>query len=171
MDTEEASIYTAVLITSVVISVIIIYFAVSVIRQQRKKLELTRQNMLLEISTMERERSRVASDLHDDLGPVLSVVKFKIDNVKVPEEGDRLQLQDASIQVDGLIEKIREISINLMPSSLLRKGLFSSIEEFLRSIDNTGGAKINFNNNCNSNVADEVSIHIYRVIKRCYIMV
>jgi signal transduction histidine kinase len=52
-----------------------------------------------------------------------------------------------------------------MPSSLLRKGLFSSIEEFLRSIDNTGGAKINFNNNCNSNVADEVSIHIYRVIK------
>lgn len=165
MDTEETSIYIAVLITCLIVIVLITVFTTSIIRAQRKKLELARQNMLIEISTMERERSRIATDLHDDLGPVLSVVKFQIDNVTVADSESVGQLQNASRQIDESIQKLREISNNLMPSSLLRKGLFVSIKEFIRSLDGAGGTKITLNNDTNVDVPQELSMHIYRIIK------
>ncbi|HEX8333915.1 MAG TPA: ATP-binding protein [Segetibacter sp.] len=119
--------------------------------------------MRIEISTMEKERTRIANDLHDDLGPTLSVIKFQIDNAR--DRSDQIQLQDASLAVDNLIQRMREISNNLMPSSLLRKGLFVSIQEFIRSLETTTNLKFQFSNNCNTIISHDVSINLYRIIK------
>jgi signal transduction histidine kinase len=93
------------------------------------------------------------------------VVKFQIDNVNAPEHEDQLLLENASRQVDESIEKLREISNNLMPSSLLRKGLFISIKDFVRHVEPTTSAKITFNNECNTKAPEDLSVHIYRVVK------
>ena len=64
MDAKETSFYTAILIASIIIGVIIVYFIISIVRQQRKNLELYRQSVLAEITAMEKERARIAADLH-----------------------------------------------------------------------------------------------------------
>ncbi|HMG68059.1 MAG TPA: histidine kinase, partial [Chitinophagaceae bacterium] len=63
------------------IGIIIAYFIISIIRQQRRNQQLQKISMLAEISAMEKERARIAADLHDDLGPILSVIQFQIDSV------------------------------------------------------------------------------------------
>ena len=76
MDARETKIYIAIIITAVVLGLIILYFALSIVRQQRRNISLQKALILAEIATLEKERSRIAADLHDDLGPVLSVIKF-----------------------------------------------------------------------------------------------
>src|SRR5688500_15662821 len=109
MDPYQTKIYTAVLITSVVLGVIIGYFIISMIRQQRRTLQLQRMNILAEINAIEKERTRMAQDLHDELGPTLTVIKFEVDSAEAKSEEDRELLQKASGQLNDAVAKIREI--------------------------------------------------------------
>jgi two-component system sensor histidine kinase DegS len=52
-----------------------------------------------------------------------------------------------------------------MPTSLLRKGLIVSIEEFISSIEKSGNIKINYKYNQISALPEDTSINIYRIIK------
>ena len=107
MDPQAQTIYTAILIASVIIGVILIFFFISIFRQQKRNQLLSRENMLMEITAMEKERARIASDLHDDMGPILSVIKFNIDQSPNP---DHELLVNASRHVDDLLKKMKEIS-------------------------------------------------------------
>src|SRR6478736_5980480 len=131
MDPFQAKIYTAVLITSVILGTIIFYFAVSMARHQRRMLELQRMNILAEINAIEKERTRMAQDLHDELGPTLTVVKFEVDTAEAKTVEDQELLKQASSQLNDAVNKIREIARNMMPSSLTRKGLEAAIIEIV----------------------------------------
>jgi two-component system, NarL family, sensor kinase len=165
MDTQEARIFIAIIITVVVLVIIIGYFAVSVIRQQRRNLELQKANALAEISAMEKERARIAADLHDDLGPVLSVVKFRVDSVETENKEEKEELTKASQQLDELITRMREVANNLMPSALIRKGLIGAVEEFTNNAADGSGIDISFTTPASITMGEDKSINIYRVIQ------
>ena len=92
MDAKETSFYTAVLIVSIILGIIIGYFIVSIIRQQRRNIALYRQSVLAEITAMEKERARIAADLHDELGPMLSAIKLKINSFELSDSDDVVQV-------------------------------------------------------------------------------
>ncbi|MCW3074257.1 MAG: hypothetical protein JWP69_1326 [Flaviaesturariibacter sp.] len=129
MDARQTQIYFAVLITGAVIFSILIFFAASIVKQQRRNLHLQQQNLLTEMTTLERERTRMAADLHDDLGPTLSFIKFQIESVDAADEDDRAVLQDSAARLNDAVDKVRSIAHDLMPSSLSRKGLGEALEE------------------------------------------
>lgn len=157
----------AVIITAVVLGIIIGYFAISVIRQQRRNLELQKANALAEISAMERERARIAADLHDDLGPVLSVIKFRVDHVQPVNSDEKAELDKASQQLDEVIARMREVANNLMPSVLQRKGLIAAIEEFMSNAERISGMHLRFDCFDLPGLSEEQSIHIYRIVQEC----
>jgi len=165
MDTQETRIYLAIIITGLVLGTIIVYFTISVIRQQRKNLELQKANALAEISAMEKERARIAADLHDDMAPVLSVIKFRVEHAALPGEDSKEQLKIASEQLDGLVIRMREVANNLMPSALHRKGLISAVGEFTREARDSSGIAITVTTNKELETGEEKSIHIYRMIQ------
>ena len=165
MDTQETSLYLAIIISVVIIGTIIIYFAVSVIRQQRRNLELQKAYSLAEISAMEKERARIAADLHDDLGPVLSVVKFRVDNVETINVEEKEELVKASQQLDELIARMREVANNLMPSALIRKGLINAVQEFTSNASASSGVMIRFTASEDIQAGEEKNINIYRIVQ------
>ncbi|MDR3340052.1 MAG: sensor histidine kinase, partial [Candidatus Symbiothrix sp.] len=75
------------------------------------------------------ERKRLAKDLHDGLGGMLSAVKVNLDNLE--------HLQNARELLDRSIDELRRVAHHLMPASLLRLGLKASLEDFCLSIPNT----------------------------------
>lgn len=84
------------------------------------------------------ERARIARDLHDGLGGMLSVVKLNLINVKGNTfllESDVLTFQNAIEMLDGSIRELRRVAYNLMPESLLRFGLKAALTDFCRSIE------------------------------------
>ena len=81
MDNQENEIYIAVLIACTIIGIIIIYFIRSMIQQHRKNFELQKKNIVAEVNALEKERSRMATHLHDGLGPPLPGVKLKLNSI------------------------------------------------------------------------------------------
>src|SRR5688572_3232731 len=100
MDAKETSLYTAILIVSIVVAVMIIFFIASLIRQQRKNLELYRQNVLAEITAMEKERARIAADIHDELGPMLSAIKLRIGSFDLVDADDKREAEKTNGHID-----------------------------------------------------------------------
>lgn len=72
MDAQESQIYIAIIVAVVVIGVTICYFFYSTIRQHKKVLQLERENASAQVSMLEKDRARIAEDLHDDLAPMLA---------------------------------------------------------------------------------------------------
>jgi two-component system NarL family sensor kinase len=165
MDPQEARIYTAVTISCLVIGAIILYFFISIIRQQRRNLELHKQNILAEITILERERARIAADIHDDLGPILSVIKFNIDNVQAADEKETAQLEKASIYIDDLVTRIRKIARNLMPTALERKGLIVAVDEFVGQISDASSLSITFLHELIPDLEQQKAINIFRIVQ------
>jgi len=165
MDTGETKIYLAVIITALVLGVIILYFAWTVIRQQKRNLALQRNTMLAEISVMEKERTRIAADLHDELGPVLSVIKFQVDYSRDSPMNEKDQLVKASEQLDGCLVRLREIANDLMPGALLKKGLVTALQEFITKVELTGKLKVHFEHEQEVQLGEDKAIHLYRVLQ------
>src|SRR5215216_5074095 len=163
MDAKETSFYTAVLIASIIIGVIICYFIVSLIKQQRKNLELYRQSVLAEITAMEKERARIAADLHDELGPMLSAIKLKIGSFELSNEDDIKEAEKTDQHIDSLMKRMREISYDLIPNTLIRKGLVTALKEFVDYTNESDGLKINFEAADTINTDQQKAIHIYRI--------
>lgn len=165
MDAQETSIYHAIIITSVVIGIIIVFFIYSLIRHQRKNLELHRMNILAEITVLEKERARIASDLHDELGPLLAAVRMKINSFELVNEDDQLQVELTSGHIDAMLMRVREISLDLMPGSLIRKGLIVAIKEFIDYLNQ--GNEIQFIFRCEKDfpVNEQKAINIYRMVQ------
>jgi signal transduction histidine kinase len=161
MDPQEARIYIAIIITAIVLGVIITFFAVSIVRQQRRNFALQRKLILAEIAALEKERARTAADLHDELGPRLSVIKFRVDYAKSGNE----ELEKASRQLDELIVRIREIAGDMMPAALLRKGLLTAVEEFITDAELNPTLKITLDTEPGIVIPGEKSIHLFRVIQ------
>lgn len=165
MDAKETSLFTAVLITSVILGVIITYFIVSIIRQQRRNIELYRQSVLAEITAMEKERARIAADLHDELGPMLSAIKLKINSFELTDEDDKVQIEKTNDHIDGLVKRMREISYDLIPNTLIRKGLAIAVREFIDYTNQGKSFNIEFDAEEPLSVNEQKSIHIYRIIQ------
>lgn len=100
-----------------------------------KKLNEQQKNQLESIiDTEEKERKRIAADLHDGLGQLLSSVKInlgvardKIQEVKLKETETLINKSNNAI--DLITAEVRNISYNLLPPSLEQFGLASAIEE------------------------------------------
>lgn len=86
----------------------------------------------------EAERKRLARDLHDGLGGMLSVVKLNLTNMKgnaIIPESDLPGFQNALEMLDGSIRELRRVAHNLMPESLMRYGLKAALSDFCGGIE------------------------------------
>jgi signal transduction histidine kinase len=165
MDAQETGIYTAAIITTAVIIGIIVYFITSILRQQRRNLDLHKQYVLAEITAIERDRARIAYDLHDELGPMLSSMKLKLSILELSGEDDKNLVKSLNENFDTAIGRIRGISYNLTPNVLKRTGLAAALREYIYSINSSGLLKISLNFPDNVTFSEEASVNIYRVVQ------
>lgn len=108
------------------------------IRQLEQEKQLIATQSLLEGETT--ERSRLARDLHDGLGGMLSVVKLnlgKMKNYVIPDGADRNSFHNAQHMLDQSIGELRRVAHHMMPESLMRYGLNVSLEDYCRAIPST----------------------------------
>ena len=131
---------------------------------ERKRIE----KMLIDtiIRTEEKERARLAADLHDEVGPLLSSMKMYL--VSMMETSDMKKVQFISSQLDSLIKEsittVREISNDLSPHVLNSYGLPAAIRNAAET--KAGLIQVNFTENLNSQrINPNVEIIFYRIIK------
>jgi len=165
MDPAEKEYFNAVLIVVIVVGIILLYFVITAIRYQRRSLRLHKEKIQAEIDTLENERKRIASDLHDELGPLLSAVKLQINNLETTETNDMQLIEKSSRHIDVIIKKLREISNDLMPNTLLRKGLKKAIEEFISNSQEDYKLPVKFICEQELQLDQNREINLYRIVQ------
>jgi two-component system, NarL family, sensor kinase len=165
MDPQQKEFYNSLMIVAGVVGTILLFFIITIIRYQRKTMRWNKEKIRAEIDTLENERRRIAADLHDELGPLLSAVKLQINNLDTNDADDKIIIDKSSHYIDNIIGKLREISNNLMPNTLLRKGLKKAMEEFLESSSQLYKMEIKFTCDDNLQLDQQQEINIYRILQ------
>ncbi len=89
------------------------------------------------LTVQENERKRVARELHDGIGQILTAIKFKTDDI-LQEKGrgksgsKKTSLETLNEMVKKSIEEVRRIQMDLRPSTLDDLGILATISWFTR---------------------------------------
>ncbi len=137
------------------------------INHQQQLKEMRQQHQLKFTQAMlegeERERQRVARDLHDGLGGLLAGIKIKLSSQVKAENNagfDRVILQ-----LDQSITELRRIARNMMPESLLKSGLEEAINDLCESLS-SDQTKIEFQAyGIQKNMPIATQANIYRIVQ------
>ncbi|MBA3827479.1 MAG: sensor histidine kinase [Taibaiella sp.] len=166
MYSPEDKFYTAVAVTAVVLGLIIAYFIITMIKHHKRNVALYKARIKAEIDTQEKERKRIASDMHDELGPVISSIKLHINHLECKSDEDKELMEISNRHIDNMVNKLREISYNLLPAILVRHGLVKAVEEYIDKLGETNGLKINFDNSIGDTIlTKEEEINLYRILQ------
>ena len=141
-------------------------------KQQVLQLRQTQQLTATEsiIKGQEEERSRLARDLHDGLGGLLSGIKLTLNNMTgnvILSEQNANVFNRALGQLDNAISEMRRVAHSMMPESLLKFGLVDAVNDFCEGISQSGKLKVHFLAIGTENMKLEQSeeITIYRIIQ------
>ena len=131
--------------------------------QQQKELQLLHALMQGE----EKERSRIAKDLHDGVAGMLAAVKMHLSST---ESVDALWNDDGYRQGMSLLneatEEIRQTSHNLMPEVLLRHGLDVALNRYCSRINNNRSLKIQYDSwGQIDRFNDNFELSVYRIVQ------
>jgi two-component system NarL family sensor kinase len=161
------------------IAILIVGVATWINLQNKRKLErqriaeLEKEKQLAGVEAMlkgeESERSRLAKDLHDGLGGMLSGTKMSFstvrDHVALTAEGAAL-FEKSIRQLDNTIAELRKVAHNMMPEALVKYGLGSAVADFCESMQLAGNTRVI----CEQYGADRTldnsaAVNVYRIIQ------
>lgn len=117
----------------------------------------------------EEERSRLARDLHDGVGGLLSGVKLSMSNMKgnvFLSEENAQSFENVISQLDQSIAELRRVSHNMMPEALIRYGLKEALENYCENINLSGRIKVQLQTyGMEKRMEESTEIIIYRMIQ------
>ena len=141
------------------------------LKQEKAIEELEHHNQLMAMNAMvkgqEEERNRIAKDLHDGLGGLLSTVKIHF--LTVQNELRILRghknYNKATELLDTACDEVRRIAHNMMPDVLNQFGLPATIEDLEESLEQKGLIVHTELINMEQRLPEELEINIYRIVQ------
>ena len=145
------------------------------LRQETKmKTEMMKQQEMAVkavIEAEENERQRIAKDLHDGVGQMMSAAKMNLSafqsEIKFDNEEQKQSLEKVIQLVDESCKEVRTVSHIMMPNALLKNNLASAIHDFVNKLNNK-----NLQAHVNTVGLDErmdsnIETVLYRVVQEC----
>ena len=122
------------------------------------------------IEAEEKERRRIAQDLHDGIGQLLSAAKLNLSNLdsNIPNQTveQKSAMQNALSLVDDSVKEVRAVSHNMMPNTLIKLGLASAVREFITKLGNAPTLKAELEIvGLDTRLDNQIEIVLYRVIQ------
>jgi signal transduction histidine kinase len=182
LQTSENSLVPVLIIGTLVVVVLITGLFFFVIIYQRKmiknqvqlrRMQDVQQQDLLQavIETQETERKRLAEDLHDSVGQVLSAIKLKLhrlDKINGDENTNEL-LADTRKLTDECIQEIRNIIHNVLPPVLTDFGVIDALQALCVKMDQNTPMQVVFTRKLkDERFPAEVELTLYRIAQELF---
>ncbi|MCB0761194.1 MAG: sensor histidine kinase [Flavobacteriales bacterium] len=115
----------------------------------------------------EKERLRIAKDLHDGLSGLLAAAKLQFSAVQNHlEPSESARLDGALNTLDEASTEVRRIAHNMMPEMLLNHGLVEALDSFLSGIRSSGQIEIDFQHfGMENRLPENVELGVYRIVQ------
>ena len=120
------------------------------------------------IDAQEKERTRIANDLHDNLGSRIATLKLYINNFesKTKKEEKTALLNKLKLLADETYSEVRKIAHNKNIGALINKGLIPSMNIIAHQISSAGKLQVQvININVNQRVSNNIEIQVFRIIQ------
>ncbi|MBC7902306.1 MAG: sensor histidine kinase, partial [Gemmatimonadaceae bacterium] len=163
-------------------AVIILLVAMLLFRNFKHKQKLQQQRIAeLEIEQQltateavlrgeEQERSRMAKDLHDGLGGMLSGIKYSFQTMErnlimTPE--NQQAFERSMDMLDSSITEMRRVAHNMMPEALVKFGLDTALKDFCNDINQSGALLVSYQSIGleEFKVEQTTAITLYRIVQ------
>lgn len=118
------------------------------------------------VETQEGERKRLAEDLHDSVGQVLSAIKLNLHSLNKSTDADRSRtlITDTRSLTDECIQEIRNIIHNVLPPVLTDFGFVDALQALCEKVQKSTGVLITLNrNHVDERFGKEVELALYRI--------
>lgn len=163
-------------------AVVLILLLILLYRNYRQK-QYLQQQRILELETRERlaateavlkgeeqERTRLAKDLHDGLGGMLSGIKYSFQTMKgnlimTPENQEAFER--SMDMLDSSIREMRRVAHNLMPEVLVRYGLDTALKDYTTELNKSGIIKVVYQSMGieGKDIDQSMALGLYRVVQ------
>ncbi len=118
------------------------------------------------IDAQEDERKRIAKDIHDGIGQMLTALKFNIESIRAnkPETIEQ-KVEDLKMVTKELIQGVRMATFNLTPPELTDYGIASALQTLTERLSKLTNKEIVFNNitDFNGRFDSLIEINLYRI--------
>lgn len=143
-------------------------------QEKRLQLEVMKQQDIATkaiITAEENERKRIAAELHDGVGQIMSAAKMNLSAIEneiiFKDEAQKHSFDKVIGMMDESCKEVRSVSHQMMPNALLKSGLATAVREFIDKIDSRI-IKINlYAEGLNERLDADVETVLYRVIQEC----
>ena len=123
------------------------------------------------IEAEEAERQRIAKDLHDGVGQMISAAKMNLSayeaNGYFKNEEEKQNFEKIIALVDESCKEVRTVSHNMLPNALLKNNLSSAIQEFIDKLDHKKLQVHLYTQGLEERLDSNVEMVLYRVIQEC----
>lgn len=120
------------------------------------------------LTGQEIERRRLAKEIHDGIGPSMSTLRLHVDAIKrrAADAQTKEDLDHLSSLISEIASEIRQVSHDLMPSSLVDFGVVTALANYAKRIARTGEVDVTYT----STIADRYltrqhELNIYRIVQ------
>jgi len=114
----------------------------------------------------EKERKRIAKELHDGLGVLLSTAKMQFTAIKDKSPENKPLIDKARNLLEQAAGDVRKISHNMMPGLLTRYGFYEAVEDLFEKIDDTEGLAAHAGiSGDKKRLAENTEIMLYRIVQ------
>lgn len=140
--------------------------------QQQQIRGLEKDKQLVAVDSMlkgqEDERSRLAKDLHDGLGGMLSGVKFSLMNMKsnlIIDHENVIVFERSLDMLDSSIRELRRVAHNMMPEALVKFGLNEALKDYCNNINTSNIMNVQYQSfGMEQRLESSAEIIIYRIV-------
>ncbi|NHN28098.1 sensor histidine kinase [Flavobacterium jejuense] len=168
--------FVAFLMMTVSVLIFIYYSRKKIIQQEfeKKDLELKYQKEMLNaaILTQEKERKRIARDLHDDISSKINIISLNSHFLTVANLSEKEIKQITSNIIDvsaKVLESTRRISHDLLPPIFEEFGIHVAIEELCCNYSKADNLVVTYNNIFKQEIFDEIDkrnhLHLFRILQ------
>lgn len=174
---QQKNYWLAAVIIILMLSKLVIYWYYRRFRHRQKlKLqeEITRQQDLAAravIIAAEEERQRIARDLHDGLGQMMSAAKMNLSafesNLPGVSPQHHASLKQIISLVDDSCREIRQVAHNMMLTTSTQKNLAEALKEFINKIDVNALNVHLYTEGLEQKLDPGTGTMLYRIIQEC----
>jgi len=130
------------------------------------KVQLQKDQASQIVEAQEGERKRIAKDIHDGIGQILTALKFSVESVNLenPEKAEE-KLADLKVVFGQLIKDVRAVTFSLTPPELIDHGIAPALRKMTQEISKLSGKNILFENKTDFNERFDslTETNLYRV--------
>lgn len=162
MGTEERKIFIAFGIVASFIGLVIVFFFVNILKQQRRYKQLQKDKLNSEINAAETERNLIATELHNDIGPYLSSVKMRLDVINTNQYDE---LEACKTALDKCVLQIRNMAKAMAPLSIFEIPFQDALKKYVQEVNVAGRLRVELIEIERIKLTPDQNNQVYRILQ------